>query len=234
MPWPESSSCCFPWQPFLAFNATKQLRPIVRVAAIGVTVILTAAAFFWSGSKFGWLIAMLMGGVYLFRFPWSLKLKITVLVMVAVLGIGAFAIRFHSYFEKGATSAVARLDYWHAAVQTTVSHPLMGTGPGTFQRPYAQLKSPDAEMARLTHNDYLEQFSDSGLPGGVFYAAWVLMALAFIAKNFWKSKNPIAFAIFLGLLGWFIQGLGEFGLFIPASAWTAFALLWVHAGHEGY
>jgi putative inorganic carbon (hco3(-)) transporter len=201
------------------------MRPIVRASAIGITVILTAAAFFGSGSKFGWLIAMLMGGVYLFRFPRSLKLKITVLVMVAILGIGAFAIRFHSYFEKGATSVVARLDYWHAAVQTTVSRPVLGTGPGTFQRPYAQLKSPNAEMARLAHNDYLEQFSDSGLPGGVFYTAWIFLALAFIAKNVWKSKNPMVFALFLGLLGWFIQGLGEFGLFIPGSAWTAFTLL---------
>jgi 3-dehydroquinate dehydratase-2 len=83
-------------------------------------------------------------------------------------------IRFHNYFAGGATSVGARFDYWRAAAQTTIAHPLLGTGPGTFQRPYAKLKSPDAEMARLTHNDYLEQFSDSGIAGGIFYAAWIV------------------------------------------------------------
>ena len=29
----------------------------------------------------------------------------------------------------------------------------------------------------------------------------------------------------VGLLGWFAQGIGEFGLYVPALAWTAFTLL---------
>jgi O-antigen ligase len=215
----------FPVSLVLAFNNTKTLRPIIRTLAIGMTLALGVLAFFWSGSKFGWLIAMLIGGLCLFRLSWPMKLKILTLIAVAVLGLGIFAIRFHTYFANGATSATARLDYWRAAVQTTVSHPLFGTGPGTFQRPYARLKSPDAEMARLAHNDYLEQFSDSGLPGGILYSLWIVAALVLVGQNLWKSENQIIFAIFLGLLGWFIQGFGEFELFIPALAWTAFILL---------
>ena len=209
----------------LIFNGAKKLRPLVGILAIGLTVALAALAFFWSGSKFGWLIAMFIGGLCLFRLQWPLKLKILTLVAVAVLGLGVFAIRFHTYFAHGATSATARLDYWRAAVQTTRSYPLFGTGPGTFQRPYERLKSPDAEMARLTHNDYLEQFSDSGLLGGILYLVWIIAALTFVGKKAWKSKNHSIFALFLGLLAWFIQGLGEFSLYIPALAWTAFALL---------
>jgi uncharacterized membrane protein YjjP (DUF1212 family) len=38
------------------------------------------------------------------------------------------------------------------------------------------------------------------------------------------------FGIFVGLLGWFLQGLGEFSLFIPATAWIAFTLLGVLMG----
>jgi hypothetical protein len=34
----------------------------------------------------------------------------------------------------------------------------------------------------------------------------------------------VTFAIFAGLLAWFLQGFIEFGLFIPALAWTAFSL----------
>jgi O-antigen ligase len=204
---------------------TKKLRPAIQAIVIATTCLLGGMGLFWSGSKLGWLIAMAMGGLYLFRLNWPTRLKFTALAIVAILGLGIFAVRFHSYFAAGATSASARLDYWRAAVQTTAKNPLVGTGPGTFQRPYAQMKSPDAEMARLTHNDYLEQFSDSGFPGGIFYGAWIVLALTTIGKRIWKTENQIVFAIFIGLLGWFVQGVGEFSLYIPALAWTAFTLL---------
>ena len=142
-----------------------------------------------------------------------------------MVGLGIFAVRFHNYFSAGATSVGARFDYWRAAAQTTCAHPLFGTGPGTFQRPYARLKSPDAEMARLTHNDYLEQFSDSGIAGGIFYGVWIILVLTVTGRRIWRFGNPLTFAIFAGLLGWFAQGFGEFGLYIPALAWTAFTLL---------
>jgi hypothetical protein len=215
----------FPIFLVLTIRAARALRPLVRAPAVSVGLLLAAAAFFWSGSKFGWLIAIIIGALCLFRLSWSFKLKIAALALVAVLGMGVFAVRFHSYFARGATSAVARLDYWRAAVQTTASHPGFGTGPGTFQRPYAQLKSPDAEMARLAHNDYLEQFSDSGIPAGLFYCTWLVALLVVIGRNTWKVRDPVKFALFLGLLGWSIQEFGEFGLYIPASAWTAFTLL---------
>ena len=215
----------FPISLVLMLRGAKKLRPAVGFAAVGLTVGLAGAAFYWSGSKFGWLIALFVTLLGLFRLQWPMKLKISALALVAILGLGVFAIRFHSYFANGATSTTARFDYWRAAIQTTASHPLLGTGPGTFQRPYARLKSPDAEMARLAHNDYLEQFSDSGFIGGIFYAAWICAALLFICRRLWKSQNLAAFALFLGLLGWFIQGLGEFELFIPALAWMAFAFM---------
>jgi O-antigen ligase len=213
-----------PLAPALAFGA-KKLRPAIRGAVIALTCLLGGAGFFWTGSKLGWLIAMALGGLYLFRLKWPAGLKITALALVAFVGLGIFAVRFHNYFAAGATSVGARFDYWRAAVQTMVANPLVGTGPGTFQRPYEQIKSPDAEMARLAHNDYLEQFSDSGIPGGIFYGTWIVVALATVGKRVWKTGNQIMFAIFAGLLGWFVQGVGEFGLYIPASAWTAFTLL---------
>jgi O-antigen ligase len=214
----------------LAFGA-KQLRPAIRAVAIAMTCFLGGAGFFWTGSKLGWLIAIALGGLYLFRLNWPVKLEVAALAVVIILGLGIFAVRFHNYFAAGATSAGARLDYWRAAIQTAAKNPLTGTGPGTFQRPYERIKAPDAEMARLTHNDYLEQFSDSGIPGGFLYATWIVLALGAIGRRIWKSENhadklsALRFAIFVGLLGWFVQGAGEFSLYIPALAWTAFTLL---------
>lgn len=210
----------------LAFGATKNLRPFIRLAVIGMTVFLGGAAFLWSGSKLGWLIAVGIAGLFLLRLDWPKKIKWATVALVLVLGLGIFAIRFHHYFAAGATSASARFDYWRAALQTTVAHPLLGTGPGTFQRPYAQLKSPDSEMARLAHNDYLEQFSDSGLVGGLAYIAWIGLALIAVGKRVWQNNNNlVGFALFIGLLAWYVQGFGEFSLFLPALAWSAFTLL---------
>ena len=209
----------------LAFGATKSLRPFIRWAAIAVALFVGSAAFFWSGSKLGWLIGIGIAGISLLRLDWPKKLKLTAVAAVLILGLGVFAVRFHHYFAAGATSAGARFDYWRAAVQTAAARPLFGTGPGTFQRPYAQLKSPESEMARLAHNDYLEQFSDSGVVGGLAYAGWIFLALAAAGRKLWRGGDAFTFAIFAGLLGWFVQGFGEFSLYVPALAWTAFTLL---------
>ena len=215
----------FPLSLVLVFERTKRLRPAIRALVIALALFLGSAGFFWTGSKLGWLIAIAMSGLWLFRLKWPARLKWVVFAVIVLMGLGIFAVRFHNYFVAGATSVGARFDYWRAAAQTARAHPLLGTGPGTFQRPYAQLKAPDAEMARLTHNDYLEQFSDSGIAGGIFYAAWIFLALTLIGRRSSLSSDPVTFALFTGVLGWFAQGLGEFSLYIPALAWTAFTLL---------
>jgi O-antigen ligase len=216
----------------LAITATRTFKPLIRLAAMALAVFLGSAGLFWSGSKLGWLVAIGIAGMYLLRLNWPGRLKIAAIGIVLVFGLGIFAVRFQHYFDAGATSAGARIDYWRAAAQTAAANPIIGSGPGTFQRPYAKLKLPEAEMARLAHNDYLEQFSDSGVPGGVIYAAWIILALAVAGKKLWRQGEPLNFALFAGTLAWFAQGIGEFSLFIPALAWTAFALLGVLAFHS--
>lgn len=209
----------------LAVFGTAELKPPIRWLVIALTTFLGFGCLYWTGSKSGWLIALgLAGGWLLHRSRWPRRRKIVAVAAIAVLGLAAFAVRFQSYFAAGATSVGARFDYWRAAAQTTMSDPVFGSGPGTFQRPYARLKAPESEMARLVHNDYLEQFSDSGVVGGALYLAWIGMVVAALAKGFARATDPLAFALALGLFGWFAQGFVEFGLYIPALAWTAFTI----------
>jgi O-antigen ligase len=153
--------------------------------------------------------------------------KWLVLALAAILALGAFGYRFAGYFRQGATSVAARFDYWRAAIQIAVSSPTTGTGPGTFQIPYAKIKSPDAEMARLAHNDFLQQGSDSGILG---FLTYVGVFVATIPTLYRKTKDSqLAFAIWLGLAAWAIHSTVEFGLYIPAVAWSAFTLMgWLH------
>ncbi len=204
---------------------------------------------YWTGSKAGWLVALGVGAVTLLIRPGSARHKAALVALLLAGGLGLFGLRFAGYFAKGATSAVARADYWKAALQNTREHPLWGSGPGTFQRPYARLKAPESEMARLVHNDFLEQATDSGWPGFAVYTAWIgallwtlgrrvtraagldetSPSLSQAAAGGWKTwpeadRRRLELAVFIGLLGWFTHGLAEFGLYIPASAWTAFTL----------
>jgi O-antigen ligase len=141
-----------------------------------------------------------------------------------------FAVKFAPYFRKGAPSVSARFDYWEAALATALEHPFVGTGPGTFARAYAKVRPPEAEMAKLVHNDYLEQASDSGAFGFLTYCGFWWGSLAWLRrKAFAEPLGPRA-AVWLGLFGWCLQSLSEFGLYIPALAWSAFTLIgWLWA-----
>lgn len=39
------------------------------------------------------------------------------------------------------------------------------------------------------------------------------------------AQDWLVFGVWLGVLGWSLQGFAEFGLYIPALAWPAFAFL---------
>ncbi len=184
-----------------------------------------AACLVWTGSKGGWLVALIVCLVGLLHLRFARGLKIGLVAVVLAVGLTAFAVRFAGYFKRGATSAVARFDYWQAALRVCASRPLVGTGPGTFQVPYAALKRPEAEMARMAHNDYLQQASDSGLPGFVLYGAFIFWSLR---ASYPSRRLPAAwyqFLVWLGVLGWALHNLVEFGLYIPALSWPAFACL---------
>jgi O-antigen ligase len=191
------------------------------VGAIGIGAL---GCLFWSGSKGGWLLMLLLGLVALLRVPFARKYKIVLVSGVLVLGLAGFFVRYAVFFQKGATSVSARFDYWRAAVQITGENPMLGTGPGTFRIRYQEIKRPESELARLVHNDYLEQASDSGVPGFLVYAGFIGVCLVLG----WRTAISTGwgeFWVWLGVLGWALQGFVEFGLYIPALAWPAFGLL---------
>jgi len=161
--------------------------------------------------------------VCLLHFRFDRRIKIAALLVLALAGTTGFVVKYASFFRRGATSVVARFDYWSAAARTAATYPVWGTGPGTFAIPYERMKRPESEMSRLVHNDYLEQASDSGLVGFALYAT-------LIGATLWTTRprsieDRLYFATWLGLLGWSLQGLVEFGLYIPALAWPAFTFM---------
>ena len=222
------------------------------------------ACLYWSGSKGGWLLLLLLGIVALLRVRFDKRIKMVLVTVILIGGLAGFFLKYATFFQKGATSVGARLDYWRSALQVASTHPLVGTGPGTFSIPYQRLKHPESEMARLVHNDYLEQASDSGLPGFLTYLGFIAGVLVCSYPRLPKpvprpvgrmpedsrASSPASpsvpgpgpkpvegvvgqgttagwgpFWLWLGLLGWALQGFIEFGLYLPALSWPAFTFL---------
>ena len=80
-------------------------------------------------------------------------------------------------------------------------------------------------MTRLAHNDFLQQGSDSGLPGLLAYATWLLGGIGVLAIRLHPKKDLATFGTVLGLTGIVAQAFLEFWLYIPAIAWPTFFLL---------
>lgn len=196
-----------------------------RVFLVGLVGIAALACLYWSGSKGGWLLMLVLGMVASLRLQFSKRLKVVLVGAVLVMGLAGFALKYAGFFQRGATSVSARFDYWEAAARTTVAHPLLGTGPGTFGVAYKEIKRPESEMARLTHNDYLQQASDSGVPGCLALLTLIIGSLAYSRPGAKGGDSLLRFSIWLGLLGWALQSLLEFGLYIPALAWIGFGWL---------
>lgn len=201
----------------------RERKRLFGLVGLGGLIYGGAACMIWSGSKGGWLIALLVLGIIALRQPLRAWMKWTLVGVVFAGGLGFFGWRYQGYFSKGATSVGARFDYWEAAGKNVAQRPWLGSGPGTYAQVYARVKRPESEMARLTHNDYLQQASDSGIPGSIFYLMIFPLGLVLLWRGCWNSD--LHFWHWIALLGWSVQSLMEFGLYIPALAWTAFVWL---------
>jgi O-antigen ligase len=222
--------------PVAAVTAWELLRDRARGLAAAAAGLLAAgglACLVWSGSKAGWLLALGVAAVAWGHAPVARGRRLAVLAVALVAGLALFVVRYRERLADP-TSVVARFEYWRAAARGFAAHPVAGLGPGGFKDHFARTKPDGAEMARLAHNDFLQQASDSGLPGALAYAAFVWGGLAWLYPRVWRHGDARRRAVWLGLLGWFLQGFVEFGLYLPATAWTAFALFgWLAASVAG-
>ncbi|EEF62444.1 O-antigen ligase family protein [Pedosphaera parvula] len=213
--------------PTLAFiwSLRERLTSGARVFLMALYGVAALGCLYWSGSKGGWLLMLVTLLVGSFFMPMKQRVRLAIVGTFMVLGVAGFALKYQGFFKKGATSVVARGDYWRAAVETTKVHPVFGTGPGTFAKAYEKIKKPESEMSRLTHNDYLQQASDSGVLGFLLYAAFLSYSIYFIYSRTDIRGHWLKLGVWLGLLGWALQSTVEFGLYIPALSWIAFGFM---------
>jgi hypothetical protein len=208
------------------WRLTPKVRNSIRVLFVLILGGCGLGCLYWSGSKAGWLVALVMGLAALGHSALPLKWKRWLIGGVLIVGVAGFALKYASFFHKERNSVGARFVYWRAALFVTLHHPWLGTGPGTFQIPFAKIKSPADEMARLCHNDYLEQATDSGVFGFISYTAMILAFVLLLYRYSIQDRplNWLHFAVWLGIIGLCLHSLVEFHLYVPALAWPMFFL----------
>ncbi len=203
-----------------------KLRESIRLLFVLVLGVCGLACIFWSGSKAGWLVLMVSVLVAIGYSKLPKRWKWTVICGCLALGSIGFAIKYEAYFKKDRNSMGARFGYWRAAGIIIKAHPLLGTGPGTFEVPYEQIRRPADEFARLCHNDYLEQATDSGLIGSAIYLTTIFSLFTLLYRYFGTNRpmDWLEFAVFVGLLGVCLHSVVDFHLYVPALACPMFFL----------
>jgi hypothetical protein len=209
------------------WQITPKVRIGIRWAFVAILGGCGLACLYWSGSKGGWLVTLVVAIIALGHSTLSLKWKRILIYGVLILGIVGFGVRNAAFFHKQKNSVGARFAYWKVGLRIVAKDPLLGTGPGTFSVPYGQLKRPDDEMARLCHNDYLEQACDSGIPGFAIYAGMIAGYLLWLYRYRAKAIQGYSsyFMAWLGMMGLCLHSLVEYHLYIPSLAWPMFFLL---------
>ena len=199
---------------------------------VGTFIASSSVCLYWTGSKAAMLIAVALGLWMAFTASISKPFRVGILMGLVSL-VAIFVVpTLLKYNSTGAKSAIARVSYWKSAIATFQEHPVLGSGPGTFGVMYAKNKNPDDEMAKLTHNDFLQQASDSGAIGLCLYLAAVFGVLRSCVSRIRVFSQPkdIAWAISLGVLAWFTHGLVEFALYVPSAGITTWLLAGIIVG----
>jgi len=167
------------------------------------------------------LALALAGGLALCaRVSWRWRVvALAGLLVVGAVFFGAQGVR------RGVETLEARGDYWRAGLEMIVEQPWLGGGPGTFGKRYVERRRPDAEPTRLAHNNFLQQWTDSGVAGFASFAALWIGALWTGARRLRAGPfDPLAWATWIGLAAWTGHNLVDFDLYVAAVAWPAFLM----------
>ena len=213
-----------------AYRAERRARPLWFACALVSLVGLLATQ---SRSALGGWVA---GAVYL---TWRelrahpRQLAVALASGIAVLALAATAAPSVAA-RVGHVSTdlvVDRVQIWRIAVGIVESHPLLGTGPGTFQTMFNQRKPAGFERKWSAHNLWLHYAVETGLVG-LFSILWIV----YVAGREWArsghlplaGQDPFRPTITAASIGLLVDSCGDNTLLSVSTvsgAWLLLALL---------
>lgn len=117
---------------------------------------------------------------------------------------------------------VSRQWIWHDTVSLIKSHPINGTGLGTFRTVFPVYSHNNGELiVSQSHNDYLQILADCGIVGGLLavgFLATVVFTISIALKSRDRLLAGLALGCTTGILGILLHSVFDFNLQIPSNA----------------
>ena len=138
-------------------------------------------------------------------------------------GIGAALDRFATY-KKLETSEGRRVEMLHDSLRIFQDHRVIGTGlRALLQEVFPLYESYyDGLIVNHSHNDYAEALSETGVVGGFFGLAFLVLLFWFSWKILDRKGDPRNFAYHAGALvaclGLLVHAGVDFNFHIPSNA----------------
>lgn len=130
--------------------------------------------------------------------------------------------------ERAASFTVSnnrvRIELWQHAIDYTTKHPIIGCGYGNWKIasiPYQRIITDDLYVPIHSHNDFVEQFAEMGIAGGLLYLAMFTCIVVFTTKTFFgkatEDTKLISLISFLAFIGYSVDAFFNFPMERPIS-----------------
>ena len=213
------------WQ----FLRQKKASILFAVGGLAIACIAFFPVYVGTGSRAGFLTALIAMAIFVILFTRHKWLCFTVLaIAVLIIAVGGW---YTITQGRGTASMEVRADYIARASEMMLANPLCGTGWGDFFHDYTKIKKIDsAEAPHTPHNFLLALGSQCGFPGFLIALAVMLYPLIIGAQYIWTARRkrrgfPLRIgAAWLGLTAFYLHAMLDAHLQVPGAMATAFFL----------
>jgi O-antigen ligase/tetratricopeptide (TPR) repeat protein len=105
---------------------------------------------------------------------------------------GSVTERFGTLSNTSDESNAVRLRLWAHGLDYTAKHPLMGCGYGNWKIasiPYQRTITNDLYVPVHAHNDFVENFAELGIPGGLLYLSMFILIAVFTFRTYYSKAD---------------------------------------------
>ena len=162
-------------------------------------------------SRGSWLFNGINGVLITLRYGF-VNIRYLLVLLVAIVGIGyaftsnqAYIARFESTFNISTDgSNLGRIYVWESDKHMIIDHPVIGVGPGLWQKTYREhykLKQETQDLGH-SHNNMLQIASESGILGLIGFLGFSIFVICKSLKNYIKTRNPYDLSIMVGFISY--------------------------------
>ncbi len=162
-------------------------------------------------SRGSWLFNGINGVLITLRYSF-VNIRYLLVLLVAAIGISfvftsnqAYMARFKSTFNITTDgSNLGRIYVWESDRRMIKDHPVIGVGPGLWQKTYREQYKSEKETQDLghSHNNMLQIASESGILGLIGFLGFSIFTIYKSVKSYIMSTNPYDLLIIVGFISY--------------------------------